>query len=262
MSDAPGRDVIFDEAVYLGPDAEELAALELSGREGVGVDEIRRRHTEHELFQEAVLMRTRDLEGELCALSQFFDGAKGERFEFTNPYGGNMLLVRGSAAVFCGISAGIIAYPDFRHAAGKSRSHLRAGEVFCSAFSDCEISKIWEQEGSLFVSGATLGGHVTAEVRQLTDAGQAVVDAALVATSSEWEDCCLLEVSPWDGSEALGRRYLPGQEGKLLANLWDEPGMCPPAGYLEKCYGCHAPTFVAEVGLGADAPSKDMEKAK
>ena len=46
-----------------------------------------------------------------------------------------------------------------------------------SVFKDCEIGKVWDENGSLFVHGYHHDGGVDVELRQLTDAGEEALDA-------------------------------------------------------------------------------------
>ena len=258
MSENAKQDVIFDECAYYGAAGEELAVTELSERDETSAEEVRQTYSKREIFEEAIRMCDFDLEEELDALEKFFSGDRSLRFGFNNPYGGNMLLVRGSAQTYFGTRRGLTAYPDFRSAVDTSPSHFDLGNIF----SDCELDKIWQEDGSLFVTGCHHDGRVTVEVRQLTDAGQALVDSLLIDETGFGHGSCKSLYLPEEEVEAFGGRFSEGQEDEFMRALWEAPGMCPPACYLEKCYGFNGNDTEVEAMPETPVPTHAADKAK
>lgn len=106
-------------------------------------------------------------EEEMRALAAFFNGEKSDMSDFVNPYGGNHILVSGSVGRWNGTSTGIAVYKDFDAATDCSPSRFGQGNVFA----DCEIQKVWDENGTLYLAGAHHDGRVSVEMRQLTDEG-------------------------------------------------------------------------------------------
>lgn len=57
---------------------------------------------------------------------------------------------------------------DFAAATDCSPSRFGQGNVFA----DCEIQKVWDENGTLYLAGAHHDGRVSIEMRQLTDEGE------------------------------------------------------------------------------------------
>lgn len=206
MEGTPTIRHIYDEGWYYGAAAEDMAVNDLMERDGLTEEEVREQFTDSQLFEHVIDMREFDYSSELNALKAFFDGSKSERSDFINPIGGNRILVAVDSTNYYfpdRSGSGIFVYPDFDHAIDTSPS--RPWQV--NAFADCEIDGIWDENGSLFVSGGHHDGHVTAEFRQLSHAGEALVD----------------EIDPED--------------------LWNDPQMCPPARYMEQSFGTPALSY-------------------
>ena len=233
MEETPTKRRIYDDGWYYGHGGEDMAVNDLMELYGLTEEEVREQFTDSQLFEHAIDMREFDYAYERDGLKAFFDGGKSEQSDFINPIGGNRILVfADSTNYYFPASSGskIFVYPDFDHAIDTSPSRHRYGNVFA----DCEIDGIWDENGSLFVSGGHHDGHVTAEFRQLSDAGEALVDEI----DYEGEFCI-----PEDGLDAMGRRYAEGQESEFFHDLWNDPQMCPPARYMEQSFGTPALSY-------------------
>lgn len=164
-------------------------------------------------------MMDRDRTVELEGLSAFFDGDKSDQSSFVNPLGGNRIIARGSVGRWDGTSHGLTAYRDFD-------DMMRGAD---SVFKDCEIGKVWDENGSLFVHGYHHDGGVDVELRQLTDAGEEALDAI--------EDA-------WVGEEftIAGKTYDGSAQSTMdaLDDLWENPALCPAPHYMELAFGCPA----------------------
>lgn len=161
---APKERIIFDDNPYFGSSGDALAIEDLMNRDGLTEAEVREQYTDHNLFEHAMEMRDFDYEEEIAALTAFFDGRTSDMFSFENPLGGNHLLVRGSVGRWDGTRSGITVYNSFTEAINTSSSRFGGDNVFA----DCEIQKVWDENGSLFIHGAHHDGSVTVEIRQLS----------------------------------------------------------------------------------------------
>lgn len=92
-------------------------------------------------------------------------------------------------------------------------------------FADCEIDGIWDENGSLFVTGAHHDGRAFVEMRQLTDKGEALY------SDFKMEGGFYL---PEEGVEAMGFVYREGDESAFIHDLWDNPEMCSKPCYAAK----------------------------
>lgn len=162
--------IIFNEDTYYGTDGEQLAVEDLMDRDGLTEAEVREQYTDHEIFEHAMQMRDFDYEEEMEALAAFFDGKASVMSSFENLLGGNHVLVRGSVGRWDGTRSGMTVYDSFKDAINTSPSRFGGNNVFA----DCEIQKVWDENGSLFIHGAHHDGSVTVEMRQLTDEGETV----------------------------------------------------------------------------------------
>lgn len=102
------------------------------------------------------------------ALTAFFDGKKSDMSDFINPYGGNHIFVACSVERWDDTIPVITVYKDFDAATDCSPSRFGRGNVFA----DCEIQKVWDENGTLYLAGAHHDGRVSVEMRQLTDEGE------------------------------------------------------------------------------------------
>lgn len=123
--------------------------------------------TDDEIFNHQMEMKDFNYEEAMRALAAFFNGEKSDMSDFVNPYGGNHILVSGSVGRWNGTSTGIAVYKDFDAATDCSPSRFGQGNVFA----DCEIQKVWDENGTLYLAGAHHDGRVSVEMRQLTDDG-------------------------------------------------------------------------------------------
>lgn len=85
--------------------------------------------------------------------------------DFVNPYGGNHIFVAGSVERWDDTIPVITVYKNFAAATDCSPSRFGQGNVFA----DCEIQKVWDENGTLYLAGAHHDGRVSVEMRQLTD---------------------------------------------------------------------------------------------
>ena len=118
------------------------------------------------------------------ALKAFFDGEPSAMSSEVSEHGGNPVIVCGSIGRWDGTRSGYTVFDDF--------DDVMHGQD--SPFKDCEIQKVWDENGHLFIHGAHHDGSVTVELRQLSDEG---VDAYEAVTDA------------WAGEpfEASGRTY-------------------------------------------------------
>lgn len=143
MEPKPKERIVFDEDLYYGDEGEEMAINDLMERDGLTEDEVREDFTDDEIFNHQMEMKDFDYEEEMRALAAFFNGEKSDKSDFVNPYGGNHILVSGSVGRWNGTSTGIAVYKDFDAATDCSPSRFGQGNVFA----DCEIQKVWDEEG-------------------------------------------------------------------------------------------------------------------
>lgn len=240
MEQTPKERVIFAEGLYYGDSGEEIAILSLMDSEDLTEVEVRTAYTDSQIFECAMEMMERDLAVELEGLSAFFDGDKSDQSSFVNPLGGNRLLARGSVGRWDGTSHGLTAYRDF--------DDMMTGSD--SVFKDCEIGKVWDENGSLFIHGYHHDGSVDVEVRQLTDEGEEALDTI--------EDA-------WVGEEftIASKTYDGSAQSTMdaLDDLWENPDLCPAPRYMELAFGCPSEESeepVQGTGLDLDMEARDM----
>lgn len=228
----PKERIVFDEDPYYGGEGEEMAINDLMERDGLSEDEVRERYTDDEIFNHQMEMKDFDYEEEMWALAAFFNGEKSDRSEFINPYGGNHILVSGSIGRWNGTSTGIAVYKDFDAATDCSASRFGQGNVFA----DCEIDKVWDENGTLYLTGAHHDGRVSVEMRQLTDEGERL-----------WGQLDYEDYLPLDGLTAMGKHYELGDENQFVHDLWNSPEMCATPRYAEKAFGCPTEEYEMQV---------------
>lgn len=242
--------IVFDENPYYGGEGEEMAVEDLMSRDGLTEDAVRESYTDSEIFNHAMEMKNFDYDEEMGQLKDFFDGTHSYNKEH-NPNWGNHILVRGSTQTyFGGVRTGISPYKDFDAATDCSPSRFGSSNIFA----DCEIQKVWDENGTLHLSGAHHDGGVSVEMRQLTDEGEKLY--------SEWlldgEELYL----PEDGFSAMGKSYRDGDENQFVLDLWESPEMCAAPRYAEKAFGCPTEEYEMQVsGTRTDsfAVSKNEE---
>ena len=100
-------------------------------------------------------------------------------------------------------------------------------------FADCEIQKIWDENGHLFLTGAHHDGSVSVELRQLTNDGADAYEAIHDAEDS------------WEPFTINGREYDGGDQSiiQALRDLWDDPDLAEVPRYMEKAFGCPAEEY-------------------
>lgn len=229
MSKEPKERVIFDEDFYYGSNGEELAIEDLMDRDGLTEDEVREEYTDDDIFEHAMEMRNFDYEEELAAVTTYFDDSA------VNPLAGNKVLVYGTSGRWDGVRSGFTPYDSFEDAIDTSLS--RFGDD--SVLADCEIQKVWDENGSLFVYGAHHDGSVTVEMRQLTDAGMDALEA--IESAYDFDN-------PDGGFSFAGKSYDGSDQSitEALHDLWDNPDLAPAPRYMERCFGCPAEEWQAD----------------
>lgn len=166
-------------------------------------------------------------------LAAFFNGEKSDMSDFVNPYGGNHILVSGSVGRWNGTSTGIAVYKDFDAATDCSPSRFGQGNVFA----DCEIQKVWDENGTLYLAGAHHDGRVSVEMRQLTDEGERL-----------WGQLDYEDYLPLEGLTAMGKHYELGDENRFIHDLYNSPELCATPRYAEQSFGCPSEEYEKEEG--------------
>lgn len=239
MQTQPKERVIFDSYSYYGDEGTELAVSDLMSRDGLTETEVRDDYTDTEIFQHAMNMMDFDCEQELAALTAFFDGEKSDMSSFVNPIGGNPVIARGSVGRWDGTRTGMTVYDNLKAALDTAPSRFGGGNVLA----DCDIEKVWDENGHLFVHGAHHDGGVDVEIRQLTDAGAEAYEAIREAEDA-WEP----EPFTIAGNNATDWAFktYDGSEQSIaqaMRDLWDESSFCPPPRYMEQAFGCPAEEY-------------------
>lgn len=214
MEPKPKERIVFDEDLYYGDEGEKMAIDDLMERDGLTEDEVREDFTDDEIFNHQMEMKDFDYEEEMRALAAFFNGEKSDMSDFVNPYGGNHILVSGSVGRWNGTSTGIAVYKDFDAATDCSPSRFGQGNVFA----DCEIQKVWDENGTLYLAGAHHDGRVSVEMRQLTDEGERL-----------WGQLDYEDYLPLDGLTAMGKHYeLATRTGSSTTSIIARNSAPPP----------------------------------
>ena len=159
MDKTPKERIVFDEGVYYGDEGSEISIEDITSREGITVEEVLDSYTEEEIFENAMNMMDIDRSEELAGLKAFLDGSDNPLSSYDNPLGGNRIIARGSIGRWDGTRHGLTVYRDF--------DDMMSGPD--SVFKDCEIGKVWDENGGLFIHGYHHDGGVDVEVRQLSD---------------------------------------------------------------------------------------------
>lgn len=164
-------------------------------------------------------------------LDNFFDTDRTGQSEFINDNWGNPILVKGGRDGYGETPCVLTAYEDFIDAMDTSPSDTGGDNIFA----DCKIDGIWDENGSLILTGALpdghaticelLGAHACAEMRQLTDKGGRLYLDHLTVDGFHL---------PKDGIEAMGFVYREGDENAFIHDLWDNPEMCSRPRFAEK----------------------------
>lgn len=210
--------VVFDESRYYGDEGREVSAMDLMERDGIDESELLARFTEDDIFCHAMDLLDVDLQEEMDCLALYFDESSsrshGGPNAYENPNAGNRIVVQGSSRTWRGTGSGMDVYEDFRKAVDNAPSYRMLGNVFA----DCEMQKVWDENGSLFLTGAHHDGGVHVEMRQLTDKGEDLLSEYL-----DFEGELVLPDSP---VALMGSTYSEGDEGRLLSDLWSEEELC------------------------------------
>lgn len=228
----PKERVVFDADLYLGTKGEEYAVEDLMTRDGLTEEEVREQYSEEEIFDHAMEMRETDYEEEIDTLTGWFDG-KTPGFtpaitDETSDWYGNPVIVAGSIGRWDGTRSGFTVYDSFGNAIDTSPSRYGGDNVFA----DCEIQKIWDENGHLFLTGAHHDGSVSVELRQLTNDGveayKSIKDAADAWTTEQFT--------------INGRSYDGGDQSirKAIHDLWDDPALTETPRYAERTFGLPA----------------------
>ena len=218
---------------YYGDEGEEMAINDLMERDGLTEGEVREDFTDDEIFNHQMEMKDFNYEEEMRALAAFFKGEKSDMSDFVNPYGGNHILVSGSVGRWNGTSTGIAVYKDFDAATDCSPSRFGQGNVFA----DCEIQKVWDENGTLYLAGAHHDGRVSVEMRQLTDEGERL-----------WGQLDYEDYLPLEGLTAMGKHYELGDENRFVHDLYNSPELCAAPRYVEQSFGCPSEEYEKEEG--------------
>lgn len=161
----------------------------------------------------------------------------GESFNTT--YQSNPVIVSGTVGRWDGTRSGLTVYKCFEDALDTSPSRFGGDNVFA----DCEIQKVWDENGSLFVHGAHHDGSVTVEMRQLTDFGIEAYEV-IEEVADAWVD---------DPFTIAGKHYDGSEQSVIEAmhDLWDNPALAQPPRYMERAFGCPVEEYVEERGIEA-----------
>ena len=166
-------------------------------------------------------------------LGEFFNSGSVNQSEKINDSWGNSILVKGGNGRYDGPRGGITVYENFEEAVDTSPSWHGGDNIFA----DCEIDEIWDENGSLFVTGAHHDGRACVEMRQLTGKGEELY--------SEFETDGGFYL-PETGFETMGFVYRKGDENAFIHDLWDNPEMCSKPRWAEKVGGSPAEEYIME----------------
>lgn len=164
-------------------------------------------------------------------LGKLFGTGRVNQSEKTNDSWGNSILVKGSNGLYNGPRGGITVYENFEKAVDTSESWHGGDNIFA----DCEIDGMWDENGSLFVTGAHHDGRACVEMRQLTDKGEELYSCHQV------DDGFHL---PEAGFETMGFVYREGDENAFIHDLWDNPEMCSRPRFAEKALDMPAEEYI------------------
>lgn len=106
-----------------------------------------------------------------------------------------------------------------------------------NVFADCEIQKVWDENGTLYLAGAHHDGRVSVEMRQLTDEGERL-----------WGQLDYEGYLPLDGLTAMGKHYELGDENRFVHDLYNSPELCAAPRYVEQSFGCPSEEYEKEEG--------------
>lgn len=195
------------------------------------------KHAEFEVKQRVVFdnIAGNDLGENLKDLGKFFGTESTNQSGKINDSWGNPILVKGGNGRYDGPRGGITVYENFEEAVDTSEGWHGGDNIFA----DCEIDGIWDENGSLFLTGAHHDGRACVEMRQLTDAGEELY--------SEFETDGGFYL-PEDGVETMGFVYREGDENAFIHDLWDNTEMCSKPRFAEKALDYPAEGYIMEHG--------------
>lgn len=205
--------------------------------EKLGVDIVNSRsidrHAELEAKQRVVLDEYDEdsYDVKLEQLDKFFGSGRADQSEIINDSWGNSILVKGGNGLYNGSRGGITVYENFEKAVDTSESWHGGDNIFA----DCEIDGMWDENGSLFVTGAHHDGRACVEMRQLTDKGEELYSCHQV------DDGFHL---PEAGFETMGFVYREGDEDAFIHDLWDNPEMCSRPRFAWKALDMPAEEYI------------------
>lgn len=176
-------------------------------------------------------LMTRDFDEEIAVVERFFGERQwvvnpswpDEKIFPVNPNNCNHILVRGSIGRWDGTRHGMTVFETFQDV-------LQGRD---SPFGDCEIGKVWDENGSLFIHGYHHDGSVDVEIRQLTDAGE-VVYGELGENELIYEPITLLDAH---GTVAFPV-FKTGDEAALFDFMWGNDVYSAAPRFMERVYGC------------------------
>lgn len=220
-SEALERKDIASALEKIGFDAEKDCAIE--------------NHAEVEVKQRVVFdnIAGNDLGEDLKDLGKFFGTGSTNQSGKINDSWGNSILVKGSSGRYDRPRGGITVYENFEKAIETSESWHGGDNIFA----DCEIDGIWDENGSLFLTGAHHDGRVLVEMRQLTELGEELY------SSFQFDGGFYL---PEEGFETMGFVYREGDENVFIHDLWNNPEMCSKPCYAENALGYPVEEYIME----------------
>lgn len=184
---------IYDEGYYYTEYAEVDARYEIMYQEGLTEQQLYQKYSDDDIYSSIMLMRDDTLEEELDNIDSFLSRQASDTYERPNA-----LMVQGAIGRWDGTSSG---YDICK----RLEDVLWARDA---PFEDCQISDIYDEDGDLHIEGYHHDGSVSVTIRQLTDAGEEVLD--------DW---------------------MVDQKPGGLDKIWNNPDLCPKLDYAEKEFG-------------------------
>lgn len=165
------------------------------------------------------------LEEELDGLKAYLsDDGESWLHSAKSPTHGNRLVARGSIGRWDGTRHGFTVFDTL--------DDLLYGRH--TPFKDCEIDSIEEEaeKGGLFIYGSHHDGSVSIEIRQLSEAGEAVYgdlgEGGFIMDPVTLFDPCMKQNE---------RTFYPGQEGDMFRTMWDNNSYCKQPAYMKRAFG-------------------------
>ena len=194
---------------YYGEDAENSLLEALAEENGTDIEETRRQYDDLDL--------QRILEEDMSNTYIEETGQLARHLDRTND--GNPLIAYGSSRRWNGVSTGFSVHKTIEDALDTGRE---------GTFADCEMERIWDENGHLYATGSHHDGGVTVELRQLTDKGV----RAFKRIERAWNQGGRFSIN--------GRRYADSDDApiKAMHDLWDDPQLAVLPRYAELAWGC------------------------